>query len=148
MIEVLVDAPAGAPGAERVEEAVRAALSARGIEGAEVSVALVDDAAIRALNRQHLGHDRPTDVIAFGLWAPGDPLVVGDIYLGLEQALRQAADEGVDPAEEIVRLSIHGALHVAGMDHPEDAAGRVESEMYRLQERLVRQVRGVSPADG
>jgi probable rRNA maturation factor len=148
VIEVLVDAPAGAPGAKRVEDAVRAALAARGIERAEVSVALVDDETIRALNREHLGHDRPTDVIAFGLWAPGDPLVVGDVYLGLEQALRQAADEDVDPAEEIVRLSIHGALHVAGMDHPDDPAERAGSEMYRLQERLVRQVGGGPPGGG
>lgn len=142
MIEVHVDAPGRAPGADRIAEAVRAALAARSVERAEISVALVDDAAIQALNRDHLGHDRPTDVIAFGLWSPGDPVAVGDVYVGLEQALRQASDEGVDPAEEVVRLAIHGTLHVSGMDHPEAAAERAASPMCVLQERLVGELLG------
>ncbi len=135
-----MDAPGRAPGADRVAQAVRAALAARDIERAEISVALVDDDAIRSLNRDHLGHDRPTDVIAFGLWSPEDPVVVGDVYVGLDQALRQAADEGIDPAEEVVRLAIHGTLHVSGMDHPEAADERAASPMYVLQERLVEEV--------
>lgn len=140
MIDVHVDAPGRAPGADRIVDAVQAALSARRIERAEISVALVDDPAIRSLNRDHLGHDRPTDVIAFALWSPGDPVVVGDVYVGLDQALRQAADEGVDPAQEVVRLVIHGTLHVTGMDHPEAADERADSPMYVLQERLVGEV--------
>lgn len=140
MIEVHVDAPAEAPGADHIEAAVRASLAARGVARAEISVTLVDDATIRGLNRDHLGHDRPTDVIAFGLWSPGDPVMVGDVYVGLDQALRQADDEGVDPREEVVRLVIHGTLHVSGMDHPEDAEGRAASPMYVLQERLVGEV--------
>lgn len=142
MIEVDVAAPDGAPGRDRVDDGVRAALAARGVARAEISVALVDDETIRSLNREHLGHDRPTDVLAFGLWAPGDPVVVGDVYIGLDQALRQAADEGIDPGEEVVRLAIHGTLHVTGMDHPDLAAERPESPMYQLQERLVGEVGG------
>ncbi len=142
MIAVHLDAPdgapGGAPGADRIEAAVRAALAARNIARAEISVALVDDAAIHALNRDHLGHDCPTDVIAFALWAAGDPVVVGDIYIGVEQGVRQAAEAGVPAAEEIVRLAIHGALHVSGMDHPERAEDRAASPMYTLQEELVR----------
>ncbi len=138
MIEVLVD---GAPDPEseaRLAAAVEAALEASQIAAAEVSLALVDDDAIRTLNRDHLGHDRPTDVIAFPLWTDGDPRVVGDIYIGVDQARRQAMEEQIDLAEELVRLAIHGALHVAGHDHPEPAADRAASRMYRLQEELVR----------
>ena len=64
-------------------------------------------------------------------------MVVGNIYIGLEQALRQAAEAAVPPAEEMVRLAVHGTLHVTGMDHPDRAELRASSPMYLLQERLV-----------
>lgn len=137
MIEVQIDGAADDDHALRIEAGVRAALDARGIERAEVSIALVDDGTIQSLNRDHLGHDRPTDVIAFSLWSEGDPVVVGDVYVGMDQARRQAAEEQIDWRDEVVRLAIHGTLHVTGMDHPDDAAGRAASEMYQLQERLM-----------
>lgn len=105
----------------------------------ELSVALLDDPDIRRLNHEHLGHDRVTDVIAFPLWDEGEP-VVGDVYVGFEQARRQAAAEGVPLEEELVRLVVHGTLHVLGWDHPVEAAKREASPMYRLQERIVRAV--------
>ncbi len=137
MIEVQIDGAADGGHALLIEAGVRAALEARGVERAEVSIALVDDDEIQTLNRDHLGHDRPTDVIAFSLWSEGDPMVVGDVYIGMHQARRQAADEQIDWRDEVVRLAIHGTLHVTGMDHPDDAADRAVSEMYRLQERLM-----------
>ncbi|MEK9500993.1 rRNA maturation RNase YbeY [Gemmatimonadota bacterium DH-20] len=140
MIHVLLDAPEGVSDPSLLEAGVRRALRRRGVERAEVSVALVDDPAIHELNRRHLGHDYPTDVISFGLWQPGDPVVVGDIYIGWEQARRQAADLGVDEGEELLRLAVHGALHVAGMDHPDEAEQRAASEMVRLQEAVVREL--------
>ena len=137
MIEVQIDGAADGGHALLIEAGVRAALEARGVERAEVSIALVDDDEIQTLNRDHLGHDRPTDVIAFSLWSEGDPMVVGDVYIGMHQARRQAADEQIDWRDEVVRLAIHGTLHVTGMDHPDDAADRAVSEMYRLLERLM-----------
>lgn len=121
---------------EAARAAVEATLHDRGVEEAEVSVALLDDAAIRALNRDHLGHDRPTDVLSFALYGEGEP-VLGDVYVGWEQAVRQAEPEGVDVLEEIARLAVHGTLHVLGHDHPEDAEARTGSEMYRIQEAIV-----------
>ena len=140
MIRVLVDG--GGHAGARVPElkrAVRAACRHAGVEEGEFSVALLDDAGITHLNRTHLGHDRPTDVIAFALYGPGEP-VLGDVYLGVEQAARQAAEEGVTLREELVRLAVHGALHVLGFDHPEDARQRASSPMYLAQEELVREV--------
>ena len=103
----------------------------------EISVTLLDDDGIRAINRDYLERDRPTDVIAFSL---GDEhALLGDIYLGLERARCQAADEGVALEEELVRLAVHGTLHVLGLDHPE-GEDRVESPMFTLQERLVREL--------
>ena len=119
--------------------AVRRTLEDAGRERAELSLTLLDDEAIRAMNRDYLERDRTTDVIAFSL---GDgEAVLGDVYVGCEQAARQAEEHGVGLDEELVRLAIHGTLHVLGHDHPE-GEGRVESAMYRLQERLVAEVVG------
>lgn len=117
-----------------VERAVRAALSDRSVSEAEVSVALMDDDAMTALNRRWKERDTTTDVLAFPLHGQGEP-VMGDVYLGLQQAARQAAELGESPARELSRLAIHGTLHVLGFDHPE--TGREESEMWKHQERIL-----------
>jgi len=121
-----------------VEEAVRAVLRAEGHAAAEVSVAFVGDEEITALNREYLGHDRPTDVISFALHEPGEP-PLGDVYVGVDQARRQAGELGVDPAEELLRLAVHGTLHVLGYDHPE-GEDRAGSEMFARQEALLREI--------
>lgn len=140
--EVAVNAEgfAGADAGE-LERAVRHTLSSLGVRQVEVSLTLLDDEEMRALNRRYLGQDRPTDVLAFAL-GPG-PALLGDIYLGVEQATRQAAEVGVSLAEELVRLAVHGTLHVLGHDHPE-GEGREESPMFALQEALVREIRGLT----
>jgi probable rRNA maturation factor len=123
---------------ELIERAVRAALGAEGRRDVDVSVALLDDEAMRRLNREYLGRDRTTDVLAFAL-ADEDGSAVGDVYLGYEQASRQAEEVGVTLREELARLAIHGTLHVLGHDHPEGLE-REESDMFRLQERLLGEV--------
>jgi len=119
-----------------VRGAVQATLTHEGVEDAELSVTLLDDGPMRELNREHLGHDRTTDVISFALYQPGER-VLGDVYVGWRQAIRQARAEGVPIEEEIARLAIHGTLHVLGHDHPDGADARSGSEMYRLQETIV-----------
>ncbi|MBV9775123.1 MAG: rRNA maturation RNase YbeY [Gemmatimonadetes bacterium] len=124
--------------AEQVEAAVRRAVRAEGHEAAEISVALVGDAQIAELNQDYLDHEGPTDVISFALHDEGEaPL--GDVYVGVPQALRQAAELGVDPREEVLRLAVHGTLHVLGYEHPEGEE-RMESEMFRRQEEILRSV--------
>jgi probable rRNA maturation factor len=121
-----------------VESAVRHTLATGGAGDAEISVALLPDEDMRRLNHEYLGRDRTTDVIAFSL-SGGDDTIVGDVYVGCEQAERQAEEMDVPLTEELVRLVIHGTLHVLGHDHPEGPE-RVDSPMFRLQEELVRQV--------
>lgn len=121
--------------AERVEAAVRHVLAAEGIGVAEISVALLGDDEIAALNQEYLGHEGPTDVISFALHDDGEP-PLGDVYVGVPQAVRQAADFGATPANEVLRLAIHGTLHVLGYDHPKDEA-RADSAMFRRQESLL-----------
>jgi probable rRNA maturation factor len=140
--EVQIDlGPFGDVSAEVLERAVKAALGEGGAHHAEVSLALLDDDGIRALNVRYLGKDRPTDVLAFSLGTAEAPL--GDVYIGVEQARRQADDLGVAREEELVRLAIHGTLHVLGHEHPE-GEDRVSSPMFALQERLVARVLGAA----
>jgi rRNA maturation RNase YbeY len=123
------DAPA-----RLIEEGVRRALAAEGRSDTEVSVALLGDVDIRELNRRYLGKDAPTDVLAFTLGEGSD--VVGDVYVGVEQARRQADELDVPVREELARLAIHGTLHVLGHDHPEGPE-RSSSDMFDLQERIL-----------
>src|SRR5690606_11950561 len=134
-------APLSPRAVERLlRRAVRVTLATQGVARGEFSLALLSDAAIAELNERYLGHEGPTDVLSFPLYE-GDEPPVGDVYIGYEQALRQAAALGVPPAEELARLAIHGTLHVLGYDHPE-GAGRVRSRMWKTQERILREVIG------
>jgi probable rRNA maturation factor len=121
---------------QRVEAAVRHVLRAEGVDAAEISVALVGDAEIAALNEQYLSHEGPTDVISFHLHDRGEP-PLGDVYVGVEQAARQAAGFAVGADEEVLRLAVHGTLHVLGYEHPEDD-DRAASPMFARQEALLR----------
>lgn len=122
-----------------VERAVRETLRREQVLRAELSVAYLGDEEIAALHERHLGRAGPTDVLSFSLHdADADPL--GDVYVGRDQALRQAAEVGVPPDEEMVRLAVHGTLHVLGHDHPA-GAGRARCPMFRLQEEIVRWAR-------
>ena len=109
-----------------------------GVSAAELSITWLTTEEITALNEDYLDHHGPTDVISFELYAPGE-LPVGDIYIGYDHALEQAASLGEDPAVELLRLAVHGTLHVLGFDHPK-RADREESAMWLLQEAIVAEV--------
>jgi probable rRNA maturation factor len=100
-----------------------------------VSVTFLGRDAMRRMNAEHKGHDRPTDVLTFA-WPDASGRVVGDIYICPWIARREARARRIPPREEIVRLVIHGTLHALGRDHPEGAA-RERSPMWRRQERYV-----------
>ncbi len=117
-------------------EAARTALGTdpRPVEG-ELSITLVDDVEMTRLNREWLNRDGATDVIAFSLGSADS--LLGDVYIAPETAGRNASRIGVELTEEVLRLVIHGVLHVIGYDHPE-GPDRDSSEMYQLQEELLR----------
>lgn len=126
---------------EEVERAVREVLRAEGVGAAELSVVLLTDGEIAEMNERYLAHEGPTDVISFPLHPEGGaPL--GDVYIGAEQAARQAAELGIPPGEEVLRLAIHGTLHVLGYDHPE-SHDRQGSAMYLRQEALLAALLGL-----
>ncbi len=103
---------------------------------AHVSVTFLGRDAMRRLNHDYKQHDCPTDVIAFPLASP-DGRAVGDVYICRWQAAREADRRGLPLREELVRLLVHGTLHVLGYEHPDDV-GREWSAMWRRQESLVR----------
>ena len=98
----------------------------------EVSVAVVSDRRVRALNRQFRGKDAVTDVLSFASGFPVQSGELGDVLISYAQALRQSEDGDVEL--ECVDLVVHGILHVLGYDHEraEDA-----DVMFPLQDRIV-----------
>lgn len=126
----------------RVREASERVLRAERIRDALLSIAFVTDRQMAALNWQHLGHRGTTDVISFG-FAPttsGSGLV-GDVYISPVVSRRNAVEHGVGIREELLRLVVHGTLHVIGHEHP-DGEGRYESPMWKRQERVMRELVG------
>lgn len=109
---------------------------------ADLSLTLVNDDAIRTLNRDHRGKDKPTDVLSFPLSDPerkaaesrkGPERLLGDIVISVETAQRQAADYDAPLERELERLMIHGLLHLLGHDHHAPAERRrMEAEERRL----------------
>ena len=122
----------------RVATLAEGVLRRERVKDALLSIAFVTDRRIAALNREHLGHAGPTDVISFG-FAPVDSgrAVVGDVYIAPGVARRNAREHGGGIREELMRLVVHGVLHVIGHEHPEDDT-RYGSPMWRRQERLLR----------
>jgi probable rRNA maturation factor len=103
----------------------------------ELSIHVVDDAEIAALNSEHRGKPTATDVLSFSLM-DGDHSdfrgdLLGDVVIGLETAARQAESGARDLDAEIARLLIHGALHLLGWDHV-DAS---EARRMRAEERRI-----------
>jgi probable rRNA maturation factor len=130
-LDLAVDEAAAVPAAVRrrlrVELArmIRAAARRDRRADYEVSVRLVGDPAIHALNRAYRKHDRPTDVLAFaqreGPAGGLHPAVLGDVVISVDTARRQAR-RGL--YRELVHLAAHGLCHLLGYDHRDDAEER------------------------
>ena len=133
--------------ASAVSETVRAALGTREVE---VEVTFAGDVEMTRLNFDHMGERGPTDVLAFPLheWSlegrhshladddglgPPDALLLGDVVIDVDQAVRQAAEGDWSVPEEMTLLAIHGTLHLVGHDH----ADLDEEQTMRALEREV-----------
>jgi probable rRNA maturation factor len=121
--------------ARALKSAMRKLLASTDQGDAAISLTLVDDAAIRELNREHRGKDKPTDVLSFPL--EPEPFsherLLGDIVISIDTARRQAAGYDAPLQRELERLMIHGLLHVLGHDHMKAGErARMEAEERRL----------------
>ena len=93
-----------------------------------LTVAIVSDARVRALNRQYRRKDKATDVLSF----PSDERgCLGDVVIAAGVAARQAREAGHTLATELRVLALHGLLHLLGYDHERD-----DGRMARLERRL------------
>ena len=98
----------------RLRKTLRTALRVLGVWDQELSLTLVDDRQIRALNARHRGVRRRTDVLAFPLAGPAP--VLGEAIISVETARRQANRLGHSLAEELDLLGCHACLHLVGYD--------------------------------
>jgi probable rRNA maturation factor len=121
-VEIL-DAPPGAPPEAEIERLVSIALASADVEEGHVAVAFVGADTITALNAEHRGKSGPTDVLSF----PVDEA-------GPSAGPRELGDVVICPAHttDLREAIVHGALHLAGMDHETD-----DGEMLALQAELL-----------
>ena len=130
-----------------VKEAVRCALELAGARGnGEVSVVMVSERAIRALEREWKGEDKVTDVLSFrfaeggcaGARNPGEAEPLGEIVICLPYAYAQARELGVQGKEHIITLAAHGAIHLAGIDHERSA--QEERRTKAIQKKVIKHI--------
>lgn len=139
----------------------RRLLAALGERDSTLSLSVVNDTTMRALNREHRGKDKSTDVLSFPQRAshvgvpgaltgaapaaarprrakPADPEdFLGDVVISAERARRQAADYDAPLQRELERLLIHGILHLLGYDHEQPEQRRkMEAEERRLAQAI------------
>jgi probable rRNA maturation factor len=103
----------------------------------ELSLSIVGDRSIRIINRDYLGRDKPTNVIAFPL-QEGDcsginPYALGDVIISADTAAREAYNAEIEFFERLVFLLLHGILHLCGYDHEKsgEAAARIMGKKER-----------------
>ena len=122
---------------ERAVEAARAGGGVPLLDGAELSVLLCDDAAIRVLNRDWRGFDKPTNVLSFPAATPlplGETPLLGDIAVAFETVAREAAQDRKTVPDHLTHLIVHGFLHLVGYDHETD---RDAEAMEALETRVL-----------
>jgi probable rRNA maturation factor len=122
-------------------------------ESLAVEVTLVRDRDIQPVNRDHLGRDRPTDVLAFPYLKPaewrkraiaaprGGRALLGEVLVSADQAAEMARERRVDAVQAVAHLAVHGVLHLMGYDHKREAEAR---EMRRIERRYIRHWRRVA----
>ena len=132
MIEVLLNNELGFDVSEQdVVQVITHILVDHEIQTAEVSLAIVDDATIHQLNREHLDHDYPTDVLSFVLERSANSLD-GEIIVSSDTATRLAPEFDWSSQSELTLYLIHGALHLVGYDDHSDE-DRLEMRRMELQ---------------
>ena len=103
----------------------------------EVAIVLADDSAIRALNRDWRGIDKPTNVLSFPAKSANSgatPAPLGDIVVAYETLAAECKSEGKTFLHHLTHLTVHGYLHLVGYDHQNDAHA---GEMERLESTIL-----------
>ena len=142
-VEVEIGPPAeGALDAVWVRRVVEAALAAEVVaDGSAVDVWITGDEEVHALNREHRGVDRPTDVLSFAFQetepfpaAPDEAPSLGQVVLSFPRAVSQAREYGHAAELEVAFLLVHGVLHLLGYDHGDPGE---ERRMFGRQDAIL-----------
>ena len=123
--------------AQTIREALAAAAAMLSTVDGELAILLTDEAAIRALNRQWRGVDKPTNVLSFPAAVTQTSIgakFFGDIVMAYETLARECADEGRDFLHHLAHLTVHGFLHLIGYGHEVDAEA---DEMESLESKIM-----------
>ena len=132
-IDVNVESPLwqAQPGAEAaVRRALGVAAAMVSTRPAELAIVLTDDSAVRALNREWRGIDKPTNVLSFPARGPqalaaesahsAPPMLLGDIVIAFETTAQEARTESKRFEDHLAHLAVHGYLHLLGHEHEDD----------------------------
>ncbi len=99
-----------------------------------INVVLVDDDYLLGINRKFLMHEYKTDVVSFDLSEVA--AIDGEVYVSIDRAIAQARRYKVTVKEEVLRLIVHGVLHLAGWD---DTTRSEKLRMRKRENALIRQ---------
>lgn len=108
-------------------------------DNAELSIVLCRDEEIKEYNSTYRGKDYPTDVLSF---VDGEKIgrysYLGDIIISIDRVFEQSKEFEVSPEEELVRLLVHGILHLLGYDH--ETSEEDERIMMEIQDRIIEEI--------
>jgi probable rRNA maturation factor len=128
---------------QNLKKAAEMILSVLGYQDNELSISITGDSAIRRINREYLGKDRPTNVISFSMqegdFGEVNPHILGDVIISADTAQREADEAGITFDSRLVFLLLHGILHLAGYDHErsgEQEARKMEETEQKIFEML------------
>lgn len=142
-VDVIIDEDTFCPLDEpSMIQAVIEAAAERGCRRGQVGVRVTDDESIREINRTHLSHDYPTDVISFG-YSLDPPTVEGELVVSAETACAAAAELSWSAANELRLYIVHGTLHLCGMD---DQQSDSRAEMRQAESAVMRRL-GIEEID-
>ena len=145
-IDVTISYPHPPPGIKDLKTLCQRILKLQGKHNWELSILCTDDKTIRQLNKKYRGVDKATDVLSFsqfeGLSFPvhdhEEHIAIGDIVISVDTVMNNSRHVGIPFQEELMRVLVHGVLHLQGLDHNEEDA---EDSMITLQESILGQLR-------
>ena len=135
-VQVASDA-AGIPTSDDIREWIERTVAAADPDrDADVSVRIVDEQEMRALNRDYREQDKPTNVLAFpagdtGFVPPGEMPLLGDIVVFAAVGAREAGVQGKPPGPHWSHMLVHGTLHLLGHDHVTDPQAQAMEALER-----------------
>lgn len=121
---------------EKLRRSLEALLQFAKMKNAHVEINLVGETRIQTLNRRYLKRDKATDVLSFPMEKnpsfPGVPWHLGEIFIATPVARRQAKKAGRSLEMQLLRLGVHGLVHLQGLDHD---AGVKQRKLFEAREK-------------